>query len=65
MIIDEANTMRMLYASHRMKRRDSVLPIIQKKLLLIKEKEQELLNELLKKVEVKNGTLELYKKTYA
>ena len=42
-----------------------LFPIIQKKLLQIKEKEQELLSELLKKVEVKNGTLELYKKTHA
>lgn len=65
LIVDEANTMRMLYASHRMRRRDSVLPVIQKKLLKVKEQEQELLNELLKKAEVKDGTLELYKKTHA
>ena len=27
-LVNEANTIRMLYASHHMKRRDSVLPII-------------------------------------
>ena len=64
-IVNEADVLRMLYASHRMKRRDSVLPIIQKKLLQIKEKEEELLIQLLKKVEMENETLESYKKTYA
>ena len=44
-----ANNCRMLYASHHMKQRDSVLPIIQKKLLALKDKEQELLTELLEK----------------
>ena len=48
-LIAEADMMRMLYASHFMKRRDSVLPIIQKKLLAVKEKEQALLGELLEK----------------
>ena len=46
-VVSEANTARMLYASHHMKRRDSVLPIIQKKLLALKEFEKELLTELL------------------
>ncbi len=45
--VNDSNTIRMLYASHHMKRRDSVLPIIQKKLISIKELEQNLLNELL------------------
>ena len=42
-IVSEANTVRMLYASHHMKRRDSVLPIIKKKLLNLADKEKELL----------------------
>ncbi len=48
-VVNDSNTIRMLYASHYMKRRDSVLPVIQKKLLSIKELEQALLNELLEK----------------
>ena len=36
-LVTEADTMRMLYASHHMKRRDSVLPGIQKKLLSMME----------------------------
>lgn len=46
-VIEDANNIRMLYASHHMKRRDSVLPIIKKKLLGIKEREQQLLQHLL------------------
>lgn len=43
-IVSEANTMRMLYASHHIKRRDSVLPVIQKTLTGLRTKEEELLN---------------------
>ena len=46
-LVNEANTIRMLYASHHMKRRDSVLPIIHDKLLEIKNKETALLKQLL------------------
>lgn len=48
-VVREADNCRMLYAAHHMKQRNSVLPIIQKKLLSLKEKEQELLIELLEK----------------
>ena len=48
-VVKEADNCRMLYASHHMKRRDVSLPIIQKKLLSIKAREQELLEELLRK----------------
>ena len=48
-VVREADTCRMLYASHRIKRRDSVLPIIQKKLLTLKSLEQDLLEKLLTK----------------
>lgn len=48
-VVDEANTCRMLYASHHMKERRSVLPVIQKKLLNLKAIEEEVLTELLKK----------------
>lgn len=43
----EAEAMRMLYASHHMKRRDSLLPVIQKKLLALKNTEYILLQQLL------------------
>ena len=48
-VVREADNCRMLYAAHHMKQRNSVLPIIQKKLLALKEKEQKLLTELLEK----------------
>lgn len=50
-LVSAADNMRMLYASHHMKRRDSVLPNIQKKLLKLMSEEQTLLNRLLEKVE--------------
>ena len=48
-VVRDADNCRMLYASHHMKQRNSVLPIIQKKLLALKNKEQALLTELLEK----------------
>ena len=48
-LVKEADTMRMLYASHHMKRRDSVLPIIQRKLLCLKEEELRILSEFIDK----------------
>ncbi len=48
-VVREADNCRMLYAAHHRKQRNSVLPVIQKKLLVLKDKEQELLTELLKK----------------
>ncbi len=53
-VVSEANSARMLYASHHMKRRDSLLPIIQSKLLNIKQLEQTLLCELLDKSKRRN-----------
>lgn len=53
-IVKTADNMRMLYASHHMKRRDSVLPIIQRNLIEIMKKEKNLLNRLLRKAERKN-----------
>ena len=60
-LVSEADTMRILYASHYMRRRDSVLPIIKKKLLALKEKEQELLTGLVEKMgeEIKSETVEV------
>ena len=46
-LVNEADSMRMMYALHHMKRRDSVLPVIERKLLALKDKEFELLSELL------------------
>lgn len=48
-IVRQADNCRMLYAAHHMKQRDSVLPIIQKNLLKLKEQEQNILNNLLQK----------------
>ena len=61
LLVAEANTMRMLYASHHMKRRDSVLPIIKKKLLTLMIDEQVLLTELVERMEkkIKNETVEV------
>lgn len=53
-LVGDANNMRMLYASHCIKRRDSVLPIIGKSLLLSKENEKRLLGELIEKTGGKN-----------
>ena len=46
-VVREADNCRMLYAAHHMKQRNSVLPMIQKKLLSLKEKEKEILEQLL------------------
>lgn len=46
-VVREADNCRMLYAAHHMKQRNSVLPMIQKKLLSLKEKEKEILGNLL------------------
>lgn len=48
-LVSESDAIRMLYASYVIKQRDSVLPIIQKKLLTLKAKEERLLKELLEK----------------
>lgn len=48
-LLAEANNARMLYASHNINRRDSLLPVIRHKLLYIKSEENKLLNELLEK----------------
>ncbi len=63
-IVSEADTMRMLYASHHLKRRDSVLPIIKEKLLALMENERELLELLLEKMEkeIENESVELSEK---
>lgn len=50
-IVKTADTMRMLYAIHIRKRRDSVLPIIKEKLLWINEEEKKLLPEFLNLLE--------------
>lgn len=54
-LVTEADSMRMLYASHHMKRRDSLLPIIKKKLLLLTEQERKILTTFVKKVRDKLG----------
>ena len=52
-MVKEADAMRMLYASHYMKRRDSVLPVIRNKMLFINSEEEKLLNKLIKNGSVK------------
>ncbi len=44
-IVSDANALRMLYASHRVKRRDAVLPTIQKGLLRLKGDEECILTD--------------------
>ncbi|MBO5968525.1 MAG: hypothetical protein J6S14_08525 [Clostridia bacterium] len=53
-VVREADNARLLYAAHHMRRRDSVLPIIQKKLFFIKALEEELLENLLKQAKGNN-----------
>ena len=52
-IVKNADTMRMLYASHHMRRRDSVLPIIQNMLIQLMQEERLLLEKLLNVMEAK------------
>lgn len=61
-VVSEADLMRMMYAHHHMKRRDSVLPTIRKKLLDIMELESNLLTDLVEVVErgLENETLETH-----
>ena len=49
-VVTEANSLRMLYASYHMKRRDSVLPKIQKRLLDLMEEERDILTDFTKTV---------------
>ena len=46
-VVREADNCRMLYAAHHMKQRNSVLPIIQNKLLNLKETEKKILEKLI------------------
>ncbi len=48
-VVSDADSIRMLYASHHMKRRDSLLPIIKRKLLKLMDYEKELLMLLVEK----------------
>ncbi len=48
-IVDLSNRMRMLYAAHHMRRKDSVLPIIRDNLILIEQKEREILEDYINK----------------
>ncbi len=50
-LVETADFLRLLYASHRMKRRDSVLPIIQQKQREMTEEEEQLLWLLVKNCE--------------
>lgn len=57
-IVEQANTMRMLYASHHMKRRDQVLPLIRKMIVALTESEKEILSEFIERVEACNEIME-------
>ena len=47
-LVKDAETMRMLYASHALKRRDNILIKLQEGVLSLKEKERDLLEMLIK-----------------
>lgn len=49
-LVTEADRARLLYASYHMRRRDALLPMIRNGLIEIKNREEELLNELIRKV---------------
>ncbi len=55
-VVTEASNMRMLYASHHMRQRDSLLPVIRRKLVWVRETEQQLLEEFMKKARGSRGT---------
>lgn len=59
-LVNLANSMRTMYALHHMKRRDSVLPIIERKLLELKENEYGLLRELLDNSKIVFKRREIY-----
>lgn len=63
-LVKEADNIRMLYASHRIKRRDSALLIVCKKLLNIEAEEREILTEFLEKMkkELENEIVEVSQK---
>ena len=50
-ILSESDAIRMLYASHCIKRRDSILPLIKDKLITLRKKEECVLDSLVKKME--------------
>lgn len=52
-LVAESDTMRMLYASHHMKRKDSVLPIIKRKLFKLMDDERRLLEKFTNELERK------------
>lgn len=54
-VLREADNCRMLYAAHHKKQRNAVLPMIQKKLLSLKAKEQEILEQLVQKAKEMKG----------
>lgn len=54
-VLREADNCRMLYAAHHMKQRNSVLPVIQKKLLSLKVLEQRILEQLIEKANKLKG----------
>lgn len=53
-VVKDADHCRMLYAAHHMKQRNTVLPVIRKKLLVLKEREAALLKALLQKTKGEN-----------
>ena len=59
--------MRMLYATHHMKRKDSVLPLIRQKLLNLMQQEREILTSLVYAVEKEIGyeTMEFFERKNA
>lgn len=59
-IVSEANMLRMLYASHHIKRRDSILPTIREKLYAIMVTEQKLLKDLIRISEEKHNAMEIH-----
>ena len=49
-LVKDAYMMRMLYASHHMKRRDYSLPIIRKMLILLRKQEQDILSQFVNRM---------------
>ena len=50
-LIDESDKLRMIYATYRIKRKENSLPLISEKLISIKNKEKQILEQFILKVE--------------
>lgn len=63
-IVREANNIRLVYASYTIRKKETSILIIKEKLLWIKQQEEKILNDIIKKTEgvIEDDTLEIHQK---